>query len=120
VIFDHARGKAKRDEDTGEGASNCSKKKKRGKQGSRDSLVATAERKGKKLLTKGTLDHFEKMLEGPCPNHAYPIKHTYKDCGFMKKFLSGGSKKGDRKKKPASRGMTPMRRTPSRKRPVAS
>jgi hypothetical protein len=40
------------------------------------------------------------MLEGPFPNHAYPVKHAYKDCGLMKKFLSGGSKKGDRKKKP--------------------
>jgi hypothetical protein len=40
------------------------------------------------------------MLEGPCPNYAYPIKQAYKDCGLMKKFLVGGSKKGDRKKKP--------------------
>jgi hypothetical protein len=38
------------------------------------------------------------MLEGPCPNHAYLVKHTYKDCGLTKKFLSGGSKKGDGKK----------------------
>jgi hypothetical protein len=29
AIFDHARGKAKQDEDAGKGASNCSKKKKR-------------------------------------------------------------------------------------------
>jgi hypothetical protein len=32
-------------------------------------------------------------------NHAYPIKHAYKDCGLMKKFLSGGSKQSDGKKK---------------------
>jgi hypothetical protein len=38
------------------------------------------------------------MLEGPCPNHAYPIKHAYKDCGLMKKFLSRGSKQKDEKK----------------------
>jgi hypothetical protein len=62
--------------------------------------VAIAERKGKKLSTEGTPDHFEKMLEGPCPNHAYPIKHAYKDYGLMKKFLFKGSKKGDGKKKP--------------------
>ena len=28
MIFDHPKGKAKRDEDTGEGASNCPNKKK--------------------------------------------------------------------------------------------
>jgi hypothetical protein len=40
------------------------------------------------------------MLEGPCPNHAFSVKHLYKDCFLMKRFLSGGSKKGDQKKKP--------------------
>jgi hypothetical protein len=38
------------------------------------------------------------MLEGPCLNHAYPIKHTYKDSGLMKKLLAGSSKKGEQKK----------------------
>jgi hypothetical protein len=54
---------------------------------------------GNKTSIEGTLDHFEKMLKGPCHNHAYPIKHAYKDCGLMKKFLSRGSMKGDEKKK---------------------
>jgi hypothetical protein len=31
------------------------------------------------------------MLEGPYLKHAYLVKHAYKDCGLMKKFLSGGS-----------------------------
>jgi hypothetical protein len=62
--------------------------------------VATAEGKGKKASTEGAPDHFEKLLEGPCPNHAYPIKHLYKDYGLMKKFLSGGVKKGEPKNKP--------------------
>jgi hypothetical protein len=61
--------------------------------------MVASERKGKKASTEGTLDHFEKMLEGPYLNHAYLIKHAYKDCGLMKKFLSGNSKKKDRKKK---------------------
>jgi hypothetical protein len=39
------------------------------------------------------------MLEGPCLNHGYPIKHAYKNCGLIKKFLVRGSKRGDRKKK---------------------
>jgi hypothetical protein len=38
------------------------------------------------------------MLKGPCPNDAYPIKHANKDCRLMKKFLAGGSKKGEQKK----------------------
>jgi hypothetical protein len=99
AIFDHARGKAKRDEDADEGASNRLKKK--NKPRCVDSFMATAKRKGKKASTEGTPDHFEKMLEGPCPNHAYPIKHAYKDHGLMKKFLSGGSKQKDGKKKPS-------------------
>jgi hypothetical protein len=99
AIFDRARGKAKRDEDTNEGASNRLKKKKK-KQQSSDSLVVAAERKGKMASADGAPNHFEKMLEGPYLNHAYPIKHAYKDCRLMKKFLFRGSQRGDGKKKP--------------------
>jgi hypothetical protein len=28
------------------------------------------------------------MLEAPCLNHCYPIRHAYKDCGLLRKFLS--------------------------------
>ena len=49
---------------------------------------------------EGTLNHFEKLLEGPCPNHAFPVKHLYKDYGLMKRFLSGGSNKGEHGKDP--------------------
>ena len=42
---------------------------------------------------EGAPDHFEKLLEGPCPNHAFPVKHLYKDYALMKRFLSGGSQK---------------------------
>ena len=45
MIFDHPKGKAKRDEDDGEGASNRPNKKKN-KQRREGSLVATADRKG--------------------------------------------------------------------------
>jgi hypothetical protein len=62
--------------------------------------MAAAEHKGKKASAEGTLDHFEKMLEGPCLIHAYLVKHTYMDCGLMKKFLARGSKQKDGKKKP--------------------
>ena len=26
-------------------------------------------------------------MECPCTNHAYPIKHLYKDCELLKRFL---------------------------------
>jgi hypothetical protein len=47
AIFDHAKGKVKRDEDAGEGASNRQKKKKN-KRNNGGSLVAAADRKGGK------------------------------------------------------------------------
>ena len=40
------------------------------------------------------------MLSGPCLNHAFPIKHLYKDCALMKRFLSRGSNKGEHGKDP--------------------
>jgi hypothetical protein len=70
AIFDRARGKSKRDEDISEGASNHSKNKKSSKQQSGDSLMAATKRKGKKASTEDAPDHFEKILEGPCLNHA--------------------------------------------------
>ena len=60
MIFDHPKGKAKRDEDTGEGTPNHPSKK--NKQWRKGSLVATADRKGGRKLAEGTLDHFEKLL----------------------------------------------------------
>ena len=56
--------------------------------------MATADCKGGQKSTKGTPNHFKKLLEGPCPNHAFPVKHLYKDYGLMKWFLFGGSNKG--------------------------
>ena len=64
--------------------------------------MATADRKGGRKPTEGTLDHFEKLLEGSCPNHVFPIKHLYKDCVLMKKFLFRGSNKGEHRKEPKS------------------
>ena len=50
--------------------------------------------------TEGTPNHFEKMLEGPCPNHAFSAKHLYKECGLMRKYLAGGLNKGEQGKEP--------------------
>jgi hypothetical protein len=43
------------------------------------------------------------MLEKPCPNHAFHIKHLYKDRALLKKYLFGGSKRGEQRKKPEPR-----------------
>ena len=63
--------------------------------------MAAADRKGGRKPAEGTPNHFEKMLEGPCPNHAFPIKHLLKDYGLLWRFLSGGSNKGEQGKDPA-------------------
>ena len=41
--------------------------------------MAAADRKGGQKPVEGTLNHFEKLLEGPCLNHAFPVKHLLKD-----------------------------------------
>ena len=62
--------------------------------------MAATNRKGGQKPTEGTLDHFEKLLEGPCLNHSFPIKHLYKDCGLIKQFMSRGFNKGGHGKDP--------------------
>ena len=74
AIFDPLKGKAKQDKDAGEGASNHPVKKKN-KQRRKGSFVAAADHKGGRKPMEGALDHFEKLLEGSCPNHSFPIKH---------------------------------------------
>ena len=100
AIFDRLNGKVRQDKDASEGASNCPAKKKNKKQQREGSLVATADRKGGWKLVEGTLDHFEKLLKGPCPNHSFPIEHLYKDCDLLKQFLFRGSNKGEHGKDP--------------------
>ena len=81
------RGKAKR-EDQGECPSTQKgkKNKKDRRRPANPALVAVADRVGK-LPQQGQLDHFDKLMESPCTNHAYPIKHLYKDCELLKHFL---------------------------------
>ena len=63
--------------------------------------MAITDHKGGQKTTEGTLNHLEKLLKGPCPNHSFPIEHLYKDCDLLKQFLSGGSDKGERRKEPS-------------------
>ena len=62
--------------------------------------MAAAGCKGGQKPTEGNPNHFKKLLEVPCPNHAFPIKHLLKDYGLMRQFLSGGSNKGEQGKDP--------------------
>ena len=101
AIFDRLEGKARRDDGASEGTSNRFAKRKNKKQWHEDSLVAAADCKGGLKPMEGTPNHFEKLLEGPCPNHAFPVKHPLKDCSLMRRFLSRGSNKGEHGKDPA-------------------
>jgi hypothetical protein len=37
------------------------------------------------------MDHFKRLLEEACPNHACPIRHRLKDCSMMRSFMTSGS-----------------------------
>ena len=92
AIFDRNKGKAKREEHTKEDAPDRFSKKKN-KKGPGGSLITAAKRKGGRAPDSYPPDFFEKKLDGPCPNHAYPVKHAYKDCSLIRRFLSNGSKR---------------------------
>jgi hypothetical protein len=36
-------------------------------------------------------DHFKRLLEEACSNHAYPVRHKLKDRGMMWSFMTSGS-----------------------------
>jgi hypothetical protein len=79
--------------DHGEGTSSRFKtKKKNDKRCHDDNFVAVVERKA--LRSKGnpgkpapTRDHFEKLLDAPCPHHEVPVKHTLRECRVMKNYV---------------------------------
>ena len=50
---------------------------------------------------QGLPDHFNKLMDSPCTNHAYPVKHLYKDCDLLKRFLRQASKPKEGKGKEA-------------------
>ena len=49
-------------------------------------LVAVADRVGKQPH-QGLPNHFGKLMDIPYTNHAYPVKHLYKDYELLKRFL---------------------------------
>jgi hypothetical protein len=74
------QGKGKQVVDHGEGTSSHFKKKKNDKHCRDNNFVAAVERKASR--PKGnpgkptpTRDHFEKLLDAPCPHHEVPVNH---------------------------------------------
>jgi hypothetical protein len=37
------------------------------------------------------MDHFKRLLEEACQNHANPIRHKLKDYGMVRSFMTSGS-----------------------------
>jgi hypothetical protein len=44
-----------------------------------------------KLYLQLAKDHFKKLLEETCLNHANAVKHKLRDCSLMKSFMTTGS-----------------------------
>jgi hypothetical protein len=88
------QGKGKQVADPGKGTSPCFKKKKRNDKRRHDNnLVAVVERKTSRPKANPTKpaptkDHFERLLDVPCPHHEVPIKHSLKDCRLMKNYVN--------------------------------
>ena len=68
-------------------------------------MVVVADHMGKQS-DQGLLNHFNDLMESPCTNHAYPVKHLYKECELLKCFLrqAGGPKEGEGKEAAAKKG----------------
>ena len=87
-IFDRAQGgKAKRDEAAGEGTSGHPGEKKNNKRKGGGEYVAAVEHKAGKAPVDVSPRFFDDLLEKPCPNHAYPVKHALKNCGLARKWF---------------------------------
>ena len=102
------KGKAKREhQDEGPSMQRGKKNKKDQRRSDSSALVTAADRTAKQPQ-QGLPNHFNKLMDDPCPNHAYPVKHLYKECELLKRVLrqAGGSKEGDGKEPAAKRGGT--------------
>ena len=96
------KGKAKReDQDKGPSTQRGKKNKKDRRRPANSVLVATADHTGKQPQ-QGLLDHFNELMESPCTNHVYPVKHLYKDCELLKRFLQQADEPKEAKGKETS------------------
>jgi hypothetical protein len=89
------QGEGKQVVDHGEGTSSCFKKKKKNNKHRRDdNFVAAVEckasrPKGNQAKPAPSKDHFEKLLDAPCPHHEVAVKHTLRQCRLMKNYVRG-------------------------------
>jgi hypothetical protein len=89
------QGKGKQVVDHAEGTPLRYKKKKKIDKCRRDdNFVAAVEckasrPKGNQGKPAPTRDHFEKLLDAPCPHHEVPVKHTLRECRLMKNYVKG-------------------------------
>jgi hypothetical protein len=98
AIF-QGRGKQSENPNDG-GARRRFDKKKTGKKGPWDSLVAAADRNQAWAPPPDGAGLFDKMLDEPCPYHKGLVKHTLQECDMMKRFFASIPAKGDIGKKP--------------------
>jgi hypothetical protein len=61
---------------------------------SRMGCLETTAHSGKRQV-RPLIDHFERLLELACPNHAYPIKDKLRYYNMMKSFMTSGSQARD-------------------------
>ena len=64
-------------------------------------LVVTADHAGMQPQ-QGPSGNFYELIESPCTNHDYPIKHLYKDCQLLKHLLRRAGRPKDEKGKEAA------------------
>jgi hypothetical protein len=71
---------------------------------------AMAAEHGIKRQARLPIDHFERLLEIACPNHAYPVKHKLKDCDMVKNFMTSGflTRSKETEGDPGGKGTTPF------------
>jgi hypothetical protein len=88
------QGKGKQVLDHGKGTSSRFKKKKKNDKCRRDdNFVVAVERKtsrpkGNPTKPAPSKDHFERLLDAPCPHHEVPVKHSLRDCRLMKNYVN--------------------------------
>jgi hypothetical protein len=42
-------------------------------------------------MVRSPIEHFKRLLEKACPNHAYPVRHKLKDYEMMRSYMTSGS-----------------------------
>jgi hypothetical protein len=93
AMLNTPQGNGKQVVDHGEGTSSRFKKKKKNDKRRRDdNFVVVVERKasrpkGNQSKPVPTRDHFERLLDAPCPHHEVPVKHTLRECCLMKNYV---------------------------------